>query len=861
LLSAGPFNPSIPLTLAQPNTGSTKFTNTNRVNVVAFPVPDDCNVYQVTTNGDVSSLNPSGWVSTASPPAQLVLTQPATDTNAAIYAWFTNSSVSVRLRRAKSEIFYTTVVPSPSVKATLRRERQAGSNIIIYASDLDAGSAGGNANGMTMNLFQRAAFCASDLTPGELYVTLNGYGDYPMQLGLWNEAGNGLTSAASCMVTIAPYSGSNVWTGGGVSNLWEDGANWSAGVPAEGQVVWIGPGATAQLTRASAALATFTLCTGSLLRVSGWTSALEAVELAVEGTITHVSNTLAGTDEFGNWVPLHRVWLKGSNLTVAATGRLDADFRGYPAASGPGRPLVGGGYGTGGGGGHGGNGGSGFDAQSPGPEWGDPLDPWQPGSGGGNNDPSYILNCQPGGGAIRVDMTGQVTVDGAVTASGRSGSGTHGTSGAGGSVAIHCRTFQGAATGLVRADAGQGNYYGGNGGGGRLAVYYDSAAQALLPRPRVRFSTYAYPAGNRGDTFTVRASMGTLYLPDTAFLAPAPGGAVGLDGQQFWYVRLYIGSHLESWSPASLHLTNCVIGFPPGFRLSVGQDAVLVADTNITPRLTGPVQAGLHLYAARTNDAFGGWLEVGRDLILGSNAWVCPYTSGSNAAIVRMSVGRNLVVSNGGGLDADEKGWLPISSNTNGPGPGRNNSSGGGHGGLGGGAAGGVPNGLPNMPMNAGSPGGWYNRSSYTSTGRGGGAIYLVAGGDLVLNGTFTANAGDGNYYGGPAGSGGAIFLSGRRVTGSGTLRANGGTKNSQASSGDGAGGRIAVWEDIPDFLFARLAAGEIHRSVLVTNAWSSLSFEVEPGKGLAPGVPLSAGPGTVRVLIFNPVGTMLSGR
>jgi hypothetical protein len=60
------------------------------------------------------------------------------------------------------------------------------------------------------------------------------------------------------------------------------------------------------------------------------------------------------------------------------------------------------------------------------------------------------------------------------------------------------------------------------------------------------------------------------------------------------------------------------------------------------------------------------------------------------------------------------------------------------------------------------------------------------------VDGLLTANGGRGWYYRGPAGSGGAIFLSGLKVTGSGTLRANGGM--GQDYRGPGGGGRIAVW-------------------------------------------------------------------
>jgi hypothetical protein len=102
------------------------------------------------------------------------------------------------------------------------------------------------------------------------------------------------------------------------------------------------------------------------------------------------------------------------------------------------------------------------------------------------------------------------------------------------------------------------------------------------------------------------------------------------------------------------------------------------------------------------------------------------------------------------------------------------------------------------MPLAPGSPGGWYLREVGLRAGQGGGAIRLLAGGDMRLDGTLSANGMLKELgYNGVGGSGGAIFVSARRLTGVGLLRANG-SLNLNKPNADGGGGRIAVWVGLP---------------------------------------------------------------
>jgi hypothetical protein len=128
---------------------------------------------------------------------------------------------------------------------------------------------------------------------------------------------------------------------------------------------------------------------------------------------------------------------------------------------GPGKGLATAYYG--GGAGYGGSGGDGQDGAG-GQIYGMTNAPIAPGSGGGGNLAGH------GGGAVRIDASGAVTIDGTIDASGGN-SREHGGGGSGGGIFISSRTFDGAASGVLRADGGDGVYgRSGGGGGGRIAV-------------------------------------------------------------------------------------------------------------------------------------------------------------------------------------------------------------------------------------------------------------------------------------------------------------------------------------------------------------------------------------------------------
>lgn len=95
--------------------------------------------------------------------------------------------------------------------------------------------------------------------------------------------------------------------------------------------------------------------------------------------------------------------------------------------------------------------------------YGDALRPYLPGSPGPNNDYPF------GGGALRIDVAGQISNAGRISANGTQAGGSCG-GGSGGGIWISCSKFVNAAGAAVSADGGNNTNNGGAGGGGRILV-------------------------------------------------------------------------------------------------------------------------------------------------------------------------------------------------------------------------------------------------------------------------------------------------------------------------------------------------------------------------------------------------------
>jgi hypothetical protein len=180
--------------------------------------------------------------------------------------------------------------------------------------------------------------------------------------------------------------------------------------------------------------------------------------------------------ESNGWISLTSQGLKVTgNGTVQAGGGIIADGTGYAPGRGSGAGLTGAGPTSGvvgGGGGHGGHGAAGGGAVPVpgGSTYGSVTNPIDLGSGGGGYGIQSSLVAGAGGGAIQMNVTGTLTVNGRVSANGGLGLALGSGGGSGGSVWLTTGTLAG--NGIISANGGAGNQLGGGGGGGCVSLQY-----------------------------------------------------------------------------------------------------------------------------------------------------------------------------------------------------------------------------------------------------------------------------------------------------------------------------------------------------------------------------------------------------
>ena len=218
------------------------------------------------------------------------------------------------------------------------------------------------------------------------------------------------------------------------------------------------------------------------------------------------------------------VLFRAGSLLVAANGGFNADGKGYHGNKGapyppgyspyyPANGPGGGGYIAGGG--YGGRGGDGNGVGTGGNSNGLPNGIIAPGSAGGGNDGGSPLGGA-GGGLVRIEAAGEVTVNGVITANGTN---TGISAGSGGGIFVACEGRFSGLNGQLLANGGNSASWGG-GGGGRIAVW------AGVPR-NIR-NRYLTSNGSDGRavgslaawpdfTGTIAANNGTgKYNPPTA---------------------------------------------------------------------------------------------------------------------------------------------------------------------------------------------------------------------------------------------------------------------------------------------------------------------------------------------------------
>jgi hypothetical protein len=475
--------------------------------------------------------------------------------------------------------------------------------------------------------------------------------------------------------------------------------------------------------------------------------------------------TPPGTLVFGTLLVASNGWLTAStglplsefptltvtgNATIQAGGGIIADGLGNAGGSGPGAGRS---YTTannyiGGGGGYGGYGASGGGTTFAygGIPYGSAASPTELGSGGGGGYVVMIsgtpLAGGAGGGALKLNVTGTLQVDGRISARGLAGTGPSAGGGSGGSINLTVGTLAG--SGVISADGGAGNALGGGGGGGRIAVSSKLASN---------FSGLMSAYGGSGYA---TGGAGTIYFPTYS----SPTGVYGLvvvdNGGQ-------TGTN-TGWA-----------GLGSGNDLTVGGGA---------------------RFAPTGSQSIG-------NLVVASNGWVV--LSSSQGSVQTLSIRGNALVQAGCGIIADGTGYPPGQGPGAGGYLGSSGgyvSGGGGNGGYGA-ASGGVystagvglhsalgGNTVGNLTVpGPGSGGG--NYSTILSGGPGGGAIALNVTGTLQVDGRISVAGGAGVSANAGGGAGGGINLNVGTLAGSGVIAADGGAGN--GLGGGGGGGRIAI--------------------------------------------------------------------
>ena len=477
------------------------------------------------------------------------------------------------------------------------------------------------------------------------------------------------------------------------------------------------------------------------------------------------------------------VTLQATRVEVQSGGRLSADGLGYQPEGprGPGGTTYDGA-------GHGGYG----VGESGGTPYGDALEPISLGSATWRS---------PGGGALHL-IVDELLLEGTLSTNGDPLEDAGG-GGAGGSLWLEIQSLSGA--GMIQANGGSGG-----GGGGRISLVSD-------------LSMYSGILEAAGGT---SAGPGTVVLTDPGTGERSliidnldqEGRSAGLTdpGSTDWVfdrIELIRDGNLELMdaddtlplttaeilgdATAQITLHGSVYYAPPmldrfGFVVAPDGELMLASDLTLlgtelsvegeltgAARLTvasGSGHAGrlsLHATGHHVDQSPGTYafetllLEQGQSM----EVYGDPDTGrGVTVHADLMTVSYEAIV------DADGKGY-PARE-----GPGE--AIGAGHGGYGGGKNGGTAYGSVFYPDELGSGG----------LGSGGGALHVLAG-ELLVDGTLSAN---GLTSGG---AGGSIWLDVDRLSGFGTIRANGGWGFSYAEYGSGAGGRIAVHFNQNDFI------------------------------------------------------------
>ncbi|MFC1645065.1 beta strand repeat-containing protein [Patescibacteria group bacterium] len=489
------------------------------------------------------------------------------------------------------------------------------------------------------------------------------------------------------------------------------------------------------------------------------------ITIGANGTLTHTANSTLET---------HTMHIEAANINVNSGGLIDVDSKGYTYNNGPGagNDDV---YGTGGGA-YGGHGGDYSTSVLGGSAYGSIKTPVNIGSGGGDGAGGH------GGGAVKLTISGTLTVAGDITSNGGDATDVDGGGGAGGSILINTGTLSG--SGNITANGGNRNgttFSVGSGSGGRVAVYYTTDSSTVTYNAYAGTTTATH-IGGAGTIFTkaAAASNGDLLIKnsDTYYWNDKFVGTTPID-ETIAFDAVIIQNYGNLETGSSSNITYSSLDWSTnGYITDNGGTFDVVSGGG---SLTIPATARLSGNTART---FTG-LSVNGVLTHTDNTTAETYS-------LNYTINGNVDVASGGSVSATGRGYMY----GQGPGAGIDSvtgAGGGAHGGHGGdystSVLGGAAYGSIKSPATSGSGGGDGNG------GNGGGEMKMTISGTLTVTGDVACNGNDANYGDGGGGAGGSIWITTGTLAGSGNIIANGGSRDGTTyTNGSGSGGRIAVY-------------------------------------------------------------------
>lgn len=336
---------------------------------------------------------------------------------------------------------------------------------------------------------------------------------------------------------LRAFSESRTWNGE-VDSSWSNADNWSpAGIPQQGDDVIIPKSMKVIISEETPNLNSLSL-TGTLM-TSNWLTAVRADIITIKK-----NGELTCGHPFESTEPSNRVWIVCRDLTVESGGKINVNDKGYKYLNGPGKGAeeCGASYG-----GHGGGGW--ISARTPLPKiYGDAKNPLEPGSGGSYTGGDLSSSCR-GGGAVLIEASGTVTVNGAITAcSTTEGFGSNDGMGSGGSVLIRTKRFKGSGGSILANGAnGRTNWNTSEasgdqsmaGGGGRISIQYNPAEQEEGDIANMQISAAGgklylrnktdtgipsyYRSFVAADKYWFNADIGTLWFSDNRIVTESEG--------------------------------------------------------------------------------------------------------------------------------------------------------------------------------------------------------------------------------------------------------------------------------------------------------------------------------------------------